>query len=90
MHLDNNDDLYEFLLRLAKELQAHGEAQLAREVIFASRFASGSASELLHEAQHVLTKIEQYSLAALTPEESRNLRDVIMQIDDAFRKIGGA
>jgi hypothetical protein len=90
MHLDNNEDLYQFLLRLAKELQAHREAQLAKDVIFASRFASGSASEFLHEAHHVLTKIEQCSPAALTPEESRNLRDVIMQIDDTFWKIGGA
>jgi hypothetical protein len=90
MKLENNEDLYEFLLRLAKALQAHGEAQLAKEVILASRFASGSASEFLHEAHHVLTKIEQCSPAALTPEESRNLRDVITQIDEAFRAIGGA
>ena len=40
MKLENNDDLYEFLMGLAKELQAHGEAQLAKEVIFASRFAA--------------------------------------------------
>jgi hypothetical protein len=90
MKLENNEDLYEFLLGLAKELQAHGEAQLANEVIFASRFANGSASEFLHEAHHVLTKIEQCSPAALTPKESRNLRDVIILIDDAFRTIGGA
>jgi hypothetical protein len=87
--IDNNEDLYEFLLRLAEELQAHGEAQLAKEVIFASRFASGSASEFLHEAHHVLTKIEQCR-PALTPKESRNLKDVITQIDQAFRTIGGA
>lgn len=90
MKLENNEDLYEFLLWFSKELQVHGKAQLAREVIFASRFANGSASEFLHEAHHVLTKIEQCIPAALTPEESRNLRDVIMQIDDAFRTIGGA
>jgi hypothetical protein len=90
MKLENNEDLNEFLLRLAKELQAYGEAQLAKEVIFASRFASGSASEFVHEAHHVLTKIEQCSPAALTPEECRNLRDVITQIDGAFRAIGGA
>lgn len=90
MRLKNNEDLYEFLLGFAEELQARGEAQLAKEVIFASRFANGSASEFLHEAHHVLTKIEQSSPAALTPEESRNLKDVIMQIDEAFRTIGGA
>lgn len=90
MKLENNEALYEFLLRLAKELQAHGEAQLAQKVIFASRFACGSASEFLHEAYHVLTKIEQCSPAALTPEESRDLKDVIKQIDEAFRTIGGA
>lgn len=88
--IDNNEDLYEFLLRLAEELQAHGEAQLAKEVIFASRFASGSASEFLHEAHHVLTKIEQCRPAILTPKESRNLKDGITQIDQAFRTIGGA
>ena len=90
MKLANNEDLYEFLLGLAKELQAHGKAQLAKEVIFASRFASGSASEFLHEAHHVLIKIEQCRPTALTPEECRNLRDVITQIDGAFRAIGGA
>lgn len=41
MRLENNEDLYEFLLGFAKEFQGHGEAELAKEVIFASRFANG-------------------------------------------------
>lgn len=90
MKLENNEDLYEFLLGLAKELQARGKAQLAKEVIFASRFASGSASEFLHEAHQILTKIDRFRPAALTIEESRYLKDVITQINEAFLQIGGA
>jgi hypothetical protein len=90
MKLENNEDLYEFLLWLAKELEAHGEAQLAKEVTFASRFASGSASEFLHEAHQILTKIDRSRPATLTIEESRYLKDVITQINEAFLQIGGA
>jgi len=48
MQLQSNQDLLEFLLRFATELEAHGETQLAEDVMFASRFPSGSASEFLH------------------------------------------
>lgn len=90
MRLENNEDLYEFLLGVAKELKAHGETQLAREVILASRFASGSTSEFLHEAYQILTTIDRSRPAPLTNEQSRNLNDVLTQINEAFRKIGGA
>jgi hypothetical protein len=70
---DNNEDLYEFLLRLAEELQAHGEAQLAKEVIFASRFASGLASEVLHS--------EPLPLVSLQPKLGVRDRRVVVKVD---------
>jgi len=70
MQLQSNKDLLEFLLRFATELEARGETQLAEDVMFASRFASGSASEFLHEAHQILTRIDGSKPSVLTTEQS--------------------
>jgi hypothetical protein len=88
--LQSNSDLFNFLMWLGNELRARGETQLAEEVMFASRFAVGSASEFLHEAHQVLTKVANSKPAILTTEQSDDLKAVIAQIDEAFRKVGGA
>lgn len=86
----SNKDLLEFLLRFATELEARGETQLAEDVMFASRFASGSASEFLHEAHQILTRIDGSKPPVLTTEQSNDVKVVITQINEAFLKIGGA
>ena len=88
--LQSNTDLFNFLVWLGNELQARGETPLAKEVTFASRFAIGSASEFLHEAQQVLTKVASSKPPILTTEQSDDVKAVIAQINEAFRKIGGA
>ncbi|MGH8509908.1 MAG: hypothetical protein ACREU8_00505 [Gammaproteobacteria bacterium] len=90
MQLQSNKDLLEFLLRFATELEAGGETELAKDLLFASRFASGSASEFLHEAHQILARIDGSRPSVLTTEQSNDLKAVIIQINEAFRKIGGA
>ncbi len=90
MQLQSNKDLLEFLLRLAAELEARGETQFAKDVMIASRFASGSASEFLHEAHQILTRIDGSRPSVLTTEQSNDVKAVITQIYEAFLKIGGA
>ncbi|MFH0344212.1 MAG: hypothetical protein ACHBNF_19300 [Chromatiales bacterium] len=90
MQLQSNQDLLEFLLGFANELEARGETQLAKDVMFASRFASGSASEFLHEAHQILTRIDGSKPSVLTTEQSNGVKAVITEINEAFRKIGGA
>ncbi|MFH0344660.1 MAG: hypothetical protein ACHBNF_21615 [Chromatiales bacterium] len=41
MQLQRNQDLLEFLLRLAAELEARGETQLEKDVMFASKSLDG-------------------------------------------------
>ena len=88
MQLQSNKDLLEFLVRLAAELEARVETELAKDVMFASRFASGSTSEFLHEIHQSLTRIGGSEPSVLTTEQS-NVETVITQIIEAFRKIGG-
>lgn len=90
MQFQSNRDLLEFLLRLAAELEARGETQLAQDVMIASRFASGSASEFLHKAHHILTRIDGSRPSVLTTEQSNYVKAAIAQINEAFLKIGGA
>lgn len=88
--LHNNNDLFIYLQFLAKELKENEQNSLAEEVISASCFATGSASEFLNEAQITLMKILNTSPPPLSSKQLREVKSVIMQIEEAFRKIGGA
>lgn len=88
--LQNNEDLFEYLVQLGESLQAHKRSSLAENVNQASRFASGSASEFMHEAQLALTLVKENQPEYLSVDEMKDLEGVIAQIREAFQKIGGA
>jgi len=85
--LKDNFDLYQFLCKLAQELRRTDHVELAENIETASLFANGSPSEFLHEAQVTLEQVER-----ARPEQIdiTQIRFVIAQIKEAFRKIGGA
>ncbi len=86
----NNEDLFNYLVLIGNKLKACNHESLGEEVIMASQFAIGSASEFLHEAQIVLMKIEKIRPNALSSEELQDIQIVIKKIKVSFRNIGGA
>lgn len=89
-NLLSNQELFQYLVALGNRLKASNQLGLADAVLTASRFASGSASEFMHEAQLALIEVAKSRLVPLTAEERSEIESVIAQIREAFRKIGDA
>lgn len=89
-NLLSNTALLEYMRKLADDLEAMGALNDACRIVDASRFVSGSPSEFLHEARNALASVLQLDERYLSAIQTEELRSAIRQIDDAFRKIGGA
>lgn len=86
----SNDDLARYLQELGAELITHGRNSEAMQVQRASRFASGSPSEFLYEAEEALKAVHR-SCADVLPEiEVAQVARVLKQINEAFGQVGGA
>jgi hypothetical protein len=88
--LQNNRELFEYLVWLSEELRSKGRTDVAEAVRIASRFLSGSASEFLHESQGALEHARDNCASQLTPSQLADIVSVIEQIEVAFKKVGGA
>lgn len=88
--LTSNAQLFDYLRDLATELQEHSETQAADVILAASKFVSGSPSEFLHESRAALVKVQSTCKESLSPLLLERMSVVVNQIDDAFRRIGGA
>lgn len=88
--LRSNDDLYRYLLSLGKEFESYGQTDVAHEINVVSRLAVGSPSEFLFESQKLLTALPARCSDVLTKKQMYDLSIVISQIDEAFRRVGGA
>lgn len=88
--LKNNGELFEYLVRLGEKLQKCQSRELAELINNAGRFAVGSASEFMHEAELALERVKKESPKGLTGGDLRDADAVLAQIKEAFRKIGGA
>jgi len=88
--LKSNQELSEYLVRLSGDLHHKGATDLANAAQYAARFATGSASEFLHEAQLALSRVQEQHGGALSAAEASDIQRVLTQIREAFRKVGGA
>jgi hypothetical protein len=88
--LENNQELAVYLVQLGDRLRQMGEVDLSAGVLAARRFLGGSASEFLNEAQVALEAVKSRSPALLGKDEISDLASVIEQIEESFRRIGGA
>lgn len=88
--LHSNDDLHQYLLWLSNEFRQRGYADTANEITAVSQFALGSPSEFLGEADTLLRSVHVSSDGVLTETERDDLVEAIKQIDNAFRRVGGA
>lgn len=85
--LQDNADLFKYLMRTAQFLRSQNHVQLAVDVERAALFASGSPSEFLHEAQASLERVVSAKPRGFGLVE---VHTVINQIKEAFRNVGGA
>jgi hypothetical protein len=88
--LQNNGELFDYLVFLADRLERLESQDLADVVRQASRFAAGSVSEFMHEAQLALDRVLKLQPAGMAHEELQDAISVQDQIKEAFRSIGGA
>ena len=89
----SNRELFDYLVQLSDILRSKGEADLADQVFRASRFASGSPSEFLHEAETALRTVRRNCVdrsTILDEGELEQASSAIRQIQIAFMEIGGA
>ncbi len=85
--LKDNSELLEYLAHSAQVLRSKNLVELAEELERAILFANGSPSEFLHEAQTALQSVVSAKPAGI---ELGEIYEVISQIKEAFRKVGGA
>jgi tellurite resistance protein len=88
--LTSNAQLFDYLCDLARELQRCNETEAADAIVAASKFISGSPSEFLHESRVALVKVQSTCRESLSSFLLEGVSSVVNQIDDAFRRIGGA
>lgn len=88
--LQSNQDLLDYLLNLASNLENHGSDHLAEIAFRASRFATGSASEFLHEAQLALEQVKAEQPDHLAPGDFEDIDSALSEISAAFDRTGGA
>lgn len=88
--LESNEDLFEYLIKLKEKLKEIGQTCHADNVSRSSQFASGSASEFLHEAHSALQQVVNKRPAKLSDSDMEDIESVLAQINEAFRKIRGA
>ena len=89
-HLQNNQELFDYLVKLSADLDAKGERRLAEDVKRASRFVNGSPSEFLHESQVVLKILLSQHSSLFSSNDLADLASIVEQIELAFKSIGGA
>ena len=87
--LRDNNDLFNYLVRLGSELESLKMQTLADRVLFASKFVTGSPSEFLHEAQEALKNVKTNCGSNLPEGRLLEVSNVIEQIEKAFQQVGG-
>jgi hypothetical protein len=86
MRLENNRQLYDYLVAIGATLDARGAVDLRRIVLTASRTAATiPATEFLGESRIALRRVENEQ-NVLTESERLELLDVLRQLDEAFSR----
>ena len=86
MRLDNNQQLYDYLVALGAKLNAREAVHLSRVVLAASRtVATIPGTEFLGESRIALRRVET-AQTGLTEDERLELRDIVRQLDEAFSR----
>ena len=84
MHLANNQELYNYLVRLAQYLKERDAIQLSDVVTRASRQASSLSSDFLGESRIALRRVLSEGTDVLEASERVDVDDVLRQLTAAI------
>jgi hypothetical protein len=84
MRLENNQQLYDYLVSIGAKLNTRGETELGRIVMAATRHAAAVPStEFLGESRIALRRVKNEQTVLIEDERSV-LEDILCQLDEAF------
>lgn len=86
MYLASNQDLYDYLIRLARELKGRGAVELSDIAIGAGRQAASMSAEFLGESRIALRRILLEGKSALDASEQADIEDVLRQLTAAINR----
>jgi hypothetical protein len=84
--LQNNTELYQYLLALADRLEGTSAAPLATHLQFAAGQATGLSTEFLGESLIALKKVLDGENGVLKNSDREELRSLISQIESVVRR----
>jgi hypothetical protein len=82
MRLENNQQLYGYLVSIGAKLNTRGETELGRVEMAASRQAAVPSTEFLGESRIALRRVKNEQ-TVLTEDERSGLEDIMRQLDEA-------
>jgi hypothetical protein len=86
MRLDNNRQLYDYLVAIGAKLNSRGAVDLSRAVLTASRkVATIPDTEFLGESRIALRRVANEQ-TVLTEDERLELLDIVGRLDEAFSR----
>jgi hypothetical protein len=86
MYLPSSQALYDYLLRLAQDLEFRGQAALCELAVSASKQAASSSTEFLGESRIALRRILREEKGTLSQLERAEIEDVLRQITAAINR----
>jgi hypothetical protein len=84
MHLSSNQELYDYLVRLAQNLKQRGAVDLSGIVTGVSGQAFTTSTEFFGESRIALRRILAEKTAVLEPGEQADIEDVLKQLTAAL------
>jgi len=87
MFLTSNQDLYDYLLRLARTLKDRGATELSEVATGASRQATSMSTEFLGKSRIALRRILSEGKAILNASEQADIEDALQQLTAAIYRL---
>ena len=82
--LENNQELYDYLISLAASLRERGAESMAVIITAASKHAAGLSTEFLGESRIALRKLVDLDPAVLGEQGKSEVADVLKQLNAAL------
>ena len=86
MYLNSNQDLYDYLTRLAEELRGRKATVLGDVLLHASAQAASSSTEFLGESRIALRRLLRDAEGVLSKSEQADVEDILKQLTAALNR----
>jgi hypothetical protein len=84
IHLRSNQELYDYLVCVWRELKTRGATELAEAVAFAIGNAAGLSTEFLGESRIALQRLALEGKELLSADEIADLEEILTQLAAAL------